>query len=81
MEKVLRKLHNLMLNCESMMEFYEYAFLVSYSHPEHKEQIKSIVDGAILAGECSILPIYYFKASEVTGMRQDREGRFYIELT
>lgn len=77
MKDVLRKFHNLTLNCKTIEELYEYAFILKYDNQEHKELVNSLVDNAVLAAECSVLPIYYLEASKASGLKQDHNGRWY----
>jgi len=63
--KNLNKVHNLAMNCENEIELNNYMRSLGYT-----------IDTK-LAGKCTKLPIYYFKASNLTGMKQDRNRKWY----
>lgn len=63
--KNLNKVHNLSVNCKTIEELNEYLTVLRYD-------IKTN-----LAGKHSKIPIYYFKASNSSGKKQDRNGKWY----
>lgn len=77
---VLNKLHNLMLNCSNINEFKDHVVCLICDNV-YNECYDSVLDNAlsnpVLAAECTIIPMYYFKASTKSGMKQDRFGQFY----
>ncbi len=76
MKDILRKLHNLMLNCSTEIELEYYGLELCYQHPELKAEIRGLLKGAKVAAECSMIRIYYFEATD-KGKRQNRDGTFY----
>lgn len=76
----LNKLHNLMLNSSSRSELRTLVFNLSLDniYNNHYDNVfNSTIENPVLAGKCSVLPIYYFKASKTSGKKQDRFGQFY----
>ena len=67
--KNLNKVHNLSMNCSSELELSEYMMALGYD-------IKTK-----LAGEHTVIPMYYFKASNSSGQKQDRYGKWYTPVT
>lgn len=77
METILRKYHNLTMNCLTNTELQEWSFELYYSHREYRDVIVNLFNYGVIAGEHTRLPIYYFEASNTTGKKQDRLGNFY----
>jgi hypothetical protein len=75
----LAKLHNLMINCTNKREFQEHVVNLSVDNV-YNDHYDALLDNAlenpVLAAEFSKIPLYYFKASMFSGLRQDKDGNF-----
>jgi hypothetical protein len=76
----LNKIHNLMLNCTSTKELQyrlQDVALDNLFNGHYDSVIDSVLISPVLAAECSVLPMYYLRASTTSGLKQDRFGNWY----
>lgn len=77
---ILSKIHNLMINCDSKRELQDHIVSLSVDnvYNDHYDALlDNILINPVLAANYSKIPIYYFKASSTSGMKQDKNGNFY----
>lgn len=68
------------MNCTSKNELVEHVVSLSVDNvfnDQYDDILDNTLTNPVLAADCSKIPIYYFKASETSGMKQDRFGNWY----
>lgn len=84
MQDFLRKLHNLQINGginDNIRNMMIDVYVIHAGDIEGytKEEIRGLIDQSCkLAGDHTVLPMYYLKASTTTGKKQDRFHNFYL---
>lgn len=76
----LNKVHNLIKNCKDNRELREHILLLSVDdiyNNINDEFWNNMIMNAVVACEYSSIPMYYFKASTTSGLKQDRNGNWY----